>query len=89
LQLGPAGSHPKEFWLLSLPVGGDNQPMRGAWARPSTGKRFAMSTTAIAVILAYPVALVIVRNTPIIRQAITVIVIAPLVASVVVRTYGW
>jgi putative spermidine/putrescine transport system permease protein len=63
--------------------------MRRAGARPSTGKRFVMRMTAIAVILAYPVALVIVRSTPIIRQAITVIVIAPLVASIVVRTYGW
>jgi putative spermidine/putrescine transport system permease protein len=54
-----------------------------------TTLRISVVTTAIAVILAYPVALVMVRSTPIIRQAITVIVIAPLVVSVVVRTYGW
>jgi putative spermidine/putrescine transport system permease protein len=54
-----------------------------------TTLRISLVTTAIAVILAYPVALVMVRSTPLIRQAITVIVIAPLVVSVVVRTYGW
>src|SRR5258708_30156312 len=30
-----------------------------------------------------------VRSSPFIRQAITIIVIAPLIVSVVVRTYGW
>jgi putative spermidine/putrescine transport system permease protein len=46
-------------------------------------------TTALAIVLGYPVALVMVRSPPPIRQAITIIVIAPLVVSVVVRTYGW
>src|SRR3954447_15959249 len=54
-----------------------------------TTLKISLVTTAVAVILAYPVALVMVRSTPVIRQAITIIVIAPLVVSVVVRTYGW
>lgn len=54
-----------------------------------TTLKISLVTTAVAVILAYPVALVMVRSTPVIRQAITVIVIAPLVVSIVIRTYGW
>jgi putative spermidine/putrescine transport system permease protein len=54
-----------------------------------TTLKISLVTTAVAIILAYPVALVMVRSAPVIRQAITVIVIAPLVVSVVVRTYGW
>ncbi len=54
-----------------------------------TTLRISLITTAIAVVLAYPVALVMVRSKPAVRQAITVIVIAPLVVSIVVRTYGW
>jgi putative spermidine/putrescine transport system permease protein len=54
-----------------------------------TTLKISLITTAIAVVLAYPVALVMVRSTPLIRQAITIIVIAPLVVSIVVRTYGW
>src|SRR3954467_3653345 len=51
--------------------------------------RISLITTAVAVVLAYPVALVMVRSKPLIRQAITIIVVAPLVVSIVVRTYGW
>jgi putative spermidine/putrescine transport system permease protein len=54
-----------------------------------TTLQISLITTAIAIVLGYPVALVMVRSTPLIRQAITIIVIAPLVVSVVVRTYGW
>ncbi len=54
-----------------------------------TTLKISLVTTAIAIVLAYPVALVMVRSTSIIRQAITIIVIAPLVVSIVVRTYGW
>jgi putative spermidine/putrescine transport system permease protein len=54
-----------------------------------TTLKISLVTTGIAVLLAYPVALVMVRSAPMIRQAITIIVIAPLVVSVVVRTYGW
>jgi putative spermidine/putrescine transport system permease protein len=49
----------------------------------------SLITTALAIVLGYPVAVVMVRSSPLIRQAITIIVIAPLVVSVVVRTYGW
>jgi putative spermidine/putrescine transport system permease protein len=43
----------------------------------------------IAALLAYPVALVMVRGGAVMTRAITMIVIAPLIVSVVVRTYGW
>jgi putative spermidine/putrescine transport system permease protein len=54
-----------------------------------TTLRISLWTTAVAALLAYPVALVMVRSPPFLRQAITMIVIAPLIVSVVVRTYGW
>jgi putative spermidine/putrescine transport system permease protein len=54
-----------------------------------TTLRISLWTTAAAAMLAYPVALVMVRSPPVLRQAITMIVIAPLIVSVVVRTYGW
>jgi putative spermidine/putrescine transport system permease protein len=54
-----------------------------------TTLKISLITTGVAVLLAYPVALVMARSGPFIRQAITIIVIAPLVVSVVVRTYGW
>ena len=40
-------------------------------------------------LLAYPLALVMVRGHPLIGRALTVIVIAPLLINVVVRTYAW
>jgi putative spermidine/putrescine transport system permease protein len=54
-----------------------------------TTLKISLIATALAIVLGYPVALVMVRSPPPIRQAITIIVIAPLVVSVVVRTYGW
>lgn len=54
-----------------------------------TTLRISALTTAAAVLLAYPVALVMSRGTSAIRRLITMIVIAPLIVSVVVRTYGW
>jgi putative spermidine/putrescine transport system permease protein len=54
-----------------------------------TTLEISLIATAIAIVLGYPVALVMVRSSPPIRQAITIIVIAPLIVSVVVRTYGW
>jgi putative spermidine/putrescine transport system permease protein len=54
-----------------------------------TTLRISLWTTGAAALLAYPVALVMVRSSPFVRQAITMIVIAPLIVSVVVRTYGW
>jgi len=50
-----------------------------------TTLRISLWTTAVAALLAYPVALVMVRSPPFLRQAITMIVIAPLIVSVVVR----
>jgi putative spermidine/putrescine transport system permease protein len=54
-----------------------------------TTLRISLCTTAVAVLLAYPVALVMSRSAPLVRRVITMIVIAPLIVSVVVRTYGW
>jgi putative spermidine/putrescine transport system permease protein len=51
--------------------------------------RISLVTTIISILLAYPVALVMVHSHTRVRQAITMIVIAPLIVSVVVRTYGW
>ena len=39
--------------------------------------------------LGYPVALVMVRSPPWVNRTVTFITIAPLIVSVVVRTYGW
>jgi putative spermidine/putrescine transport system permease protein len=54
-----------------------------------TTLRISLVTTCFAVVLAYPVAMVMVRSHPLINRVITMIVIAPLIVSVVVRTYGW
>ena len=49
----------------------------------------SLITTLVAVLLGYPVAMVMSPSPALIRQALTIIVIAPLIVSVVVRTYGW
>jgi putative spermidine/putrescine transport system permease protein len=54
-----------------------------------TTLRISLWTTAAATALAYPVALVMVRTSAMAARVITMIVIAPLIVSVVVRTYGW
>lgn len=54
-----------------------------------TTLRISLWTTAAAAVLAYPVALVMVRTSAAAARIITMIVIAPLIVSVVVRTYGW
>jgi len=54
-----------------------------------TTLRISLATTMIAALIAYPVALVMVRGGAVMTRAITMIVIAPLIVSVVVRTYGW
>jgi len=51
--------------------------------------KISLCTTLAAALLAYPTALVMTRSGPAIRRVITMIVIAPLIVSVVVRTYGW
>jgi putative spermidine/putrescine transport system permease protein len=54
-----------------------------------TTLRISLATTALAIVLGYPVAIVMVRSNPLVNRALTMIVIAPLIVSVVVRTYGW
>jgi len=51
--------------------------------------RISLWTAGLAVLLGYPVALTIVRGTPLVARATTIILVAPLVVSIVVRTYGW
>jgi putative spermidine/putrescine transport system permease protein len=51
--------------------------------------KVAALTALFAVVLGYPVALMIARGRPWISRLTTIIIIAPLVVSVVVRTYGW
>jgi putative spermidine/putrescine transport system permease protein len=54
-----------------------------------TTLRVSLWTTFIAMLLAYPLALVMVRGHALIGRALTVIVIAPMLINVVVRTYAW
>jgi putative spermidine/putrescine transport system permease protein len=51
--------------------------------------RMAAITAAVAAVLAYPTALVMVRSNALVMRVMTIVVIAPLIVSVVVRTYGW
>jgi putative spermidine/putrescine transport system permease protein len=54
-----------------------------------TTLRISLLTALFAAILGYPVALVIARGSAAVSRAVTIITIAPLIVSVVVRTYGW
>lgn len=51
--------------------------------------RISLVTAILAGILGYPVAMVMVRAGATVNRIITLIVIAPLIVSVVVRSYGW
>jgi putative spermidine/putrescine transport system permease protein len=51
--------------------------------------RISLLTAVVAAILGYPVAMVMVHAHPAVSRAVTFITIAPLIVSVVVRTYGW
>lgn len=51
--------------------------------------RISLVTSAVATVLAYPVAIVMVRGGAMVARLITLVVIAPLIVSVVVRGYGW
>lgn len=51
--------------------------------------RISLVTSAFAIVLGYPVAIVMARSRPIVSRLIALIVIAPLIVSVVVRSYGW
>lgn len=54
-----------------------------------TTLRISLATALAAAVLAFPVALVIVRSRPLVGRVVNLIVIAPLLVSVVVRAYGW
>jgi putative spermidine/putrescine transport system permease protein len=54
-----------------------------------TTLQISLWTTGLAIVLGYPVALVMTRSPPWVARVLTIIVIAPLIVSVVVRTYGW
>jgi putative spermidine/putrescine transport system permease protein len=51
--------------------------------------RMAAITAGLAAVLGYPVAFVMVRSNALVMRIMTIVVIAPLIVSVVVRTYGW
>jgi len=51
--------------------------------------RMAAITAGLAALVGYPVALVMIRSNALMMRVMTIIVIAPLIVSVVVRTYGW
>lgn len=51
--------------------------------------RVSLVTSAAAILLAYPVAIVMVKSRQQIARLISLIVVAPLIVSVVVRSYGW
>jgi putative spermidine/putrescine transport system permease protein len=50
---------------------------------------FALTVTAITLILSYPIALFIHRARPHWRTFLTIMAISPLLLSAVIRTYGW
>lgn len=49
----------------------------------------SLITSAFAIVLGYPVAIVMARSRPLVSRIISLIVVAPLIVSVVVRSYGW
>lgn len=51
--------------------------------------RISLWTSGLAVLLGYPVALAIVRGSSLVGRLVTIVLVAPLVVSIVVRTYGW
>ena len=51
--------------------------------------RMAAVTAGLAALLGYPVALVMVRSNALTMRLMTIMLVAPLIVSVVVRTYGW
>jgi putative spermidine/putrescine transport system permease protein len=54
-----------------------------------TTLRIGLITGVLAMVLGFPVALVMARKGALIGRTITLVVIAPLIVSVVVRSYGW
>jgi putative spermidine/putrescine transport system permease protein len=51
--------------------------------------RISLLTAGVAALLGYPVAMVMTRSHPAVSRVVTFITIAPLIVSVVVRSYGW
>ena len=51
--------------------------------------RISLFTTLAAIVLGYPVALVMVRADRWLARTIAIVVISPLLVNVVIRTYGW
>lgn len=51
--------------------------------------RISLITALISAVLAYPVAAVLVRGNALVARILTLVIIAPLAVSVVVRAYGW
>lgn len=51
--------------------------------------RISLLTAVLAAMAGFPAAMVIARGHPIMARLTTIVVIAPLVVSIVVRTYGW
>lgn len=54
-----------------------------------TTLKISLITAFVTVVIGFPVALVIVRGSPLFGRILTIVIIAPLVLSSVVRTYGW
>jgi putative spermidine/putrescine transport system permease protein len=54
-----------------------------------TTLRISLETAGLAMIVGYPVALVMVHGNAAVSRVVTIVTIAPLIVSVVVRTYGW
>jgi putative spermidine/putrescine transport system permease protein len=54
-----------------------------------TTLRVSLWTTLVAMVLAYPVALAMVRGSTGLARVLSMVVIAPLLVNVVIRTYGW
>jgi putative spermidine/putrescine transport system permease protein len=51
--------------------------------------RVAALTSLVCVVLAYPLAIAIARGTPAVARTVTMVLVAPLLVNVVIRSYGW
>jgi len=51
--------------------------------------RIAASAALLSALLAYPLAIAIARGSPRMARWVTIVVVAPLLVNVVVRSYGW
>ncbi len=61
-----------------------------SWAQVAAGTLgLALATTALTTVLAFPAAWVLSRSSGGLRSVLSLLVVAPLLMSVVVRAYGW